>query len=328
MSSLDSIRDRFFLKLSFVIISIFLFISIFADFIASSKPLLLYWKGKLYLFPNLINYNELRLYDNFYISSHLGKDDWAILPPVPFGPYQCKTWNVVLPLLPPSSLHLLGTDNSGRDVLARIIHGSRVSMMVGIISTFLYCFLGVVIGAISGYRGGRFDKITRKLTETVLSIPTFLLILAIQGLLSKTSIIQLVLIITITRWTEVASLIRNEVIKIKKLPFVEASIAIGVSDRKILWEHIIPNVIYPVYVAFAFGVSGTIIIESSLSFLGFGVPPPIPTWGELLSQSYIYREAWWMSIPSGLIIFILLCAFNLIGEFLQKRYLYRELRTI
>ncbi len=322
------IKERLALNISIMIVVMFLGMSVLADFIASSKPILLYWRGKLYLFPNLIEYNDLRLYDNFYIVTHLDENDWAVLPPVPYGPYQCKTGNTILPLYPPSRLHLLGTDNTGRDVLARIVHGSRVSIFIGIVSTFLYCFIGLVIGAISGYKGGWVDDLTRKLTETVLAIPTFLLILAIQGLLSRTSILQLILIITITRWTEVARLVRTEVIKLKKMPFVESAIAIGVSEKRILWSHIVPNAIYPVYVSFAFGVSGTIIIESSLSFLGFGVPAPTPTWGEILSQSYIYRDAWWLSIPAGLLIFSLLYSFNILGEYLQKRYLYRDITIL
>lgn len=293
------------------------FIALFASFLASDKPIFASFKGETYILPNLFEPVALRFYDNTSMREAMGDQDWAVFPPIPFGPLQN---DLGARLKPPTGDHWLGTDSTGRDVAARLIHGTRISLSVGIVAVGIYVLIGIVLGALAGFYGGWVDALISRVTEVVLVFPIFFLILTIMGMVDVKTIFPVMAVIGFTSWTNVCRLIRGEILRIRELDYIQASRALGGGDGRIIGRHIIPNAISPVLVAATFGVAGAILIESSLAFLGFGTPPPAPSWGELLKQAYDYTVspgAWWLTIFPGAAIFLTVTAYNLVGEGLR-----------
>jgi peptide/nickel transport system permease protein len=243
-----------------------------------------------------------------------GRDYIAVWPPVPYSPTE---YNLLESLASPSSKHWFGTDDSGRDVLSRMIHGARVSLSVGFVAVGIALVIGVCLGAMAGYFGGWVDVFISRLIEIMLTIPTFFLIIAIMAFLPP-SIYNIMVVIGLTGWTGAARFVRAEFLKLRQLDFIMALRALGASNSRIIFLHMLPNAMAPVLVSAVFGVAGAILVESSLSFLGFGVPPPTPSWGDILSQSRDYIEfAWWLTVFPGLAIFVSITAYNLVGEGLR-----------
>ena len=296
-------------------------LAVCADFLASDMPLLMRWQGRLYVLPNVQSMAdrppELRRYAPDDLLAALGPDDWAVVTPLRRGPLDA---DVLARLQPPSRAHLLGTDAIGRDVAARIVHGARISLSVGVVSVSLYVLLGIVLGALAGYYRGWVDTVVSRLVEVMMVFPTFFLILAIMGIVERPTIWHVMVVIGLTGWPGVARLIRGEILRVRELDYVAATRALGGSDLRIVLRHVIPNAIGPVFVAATFGVAGAILTESSLSFLGFGTPPPTASWGELLTQAYenaVTAGAWWLTVFPGLAIFLTVTAYNLVGEGLR-----------
>ncbi len=214
--------------------------------------------------------------------------------------------------------HLLGTDESGRDVLVRIIHGARVSLSVGFVSVFLATVIGLVAGSLAAYYGGKVDMLISRFLEIMMCFPSFFLILAVIAVLDRRSIVNIMLVIGLTSWTGVARLIRGEMLRQKKMDYVAASVALGASDTRTIFRHILPNAMAPVLVSVSFGITGAILTEAGLSFIGFGVTPPTPTWGQLLSEG---RESplgnWWQAVFPGVVLFASVLAYNMVGEGLR-----------
>ncbi len=228
------------------------------------------------------------------------------------------------PLHPPG-YHLLGTDESGRDVLVRIIHGARVSLSVGFVSVFLATVIGLVLGSLAAFYGGKVDLLISRFMEIMMCFPTFFLILAVIAVLDRRSIINIMLVIGLTSWTGVARLIRGEMLRQKKMDYVSASIALGASDTRTIFRHILPNAMAPVLVSISFGITGAILTEAGLSFIGFGVTPPTPTWGQLLSETRDSPLAnWWLAVFPGIVLFFSVLAYNLVGEALRDALDPRE----
>ncbi|GFO56287.1 peptide ABC transporter permease [Geomonas sp. Red276] len=228
-----------------------------------------------------------------------------------YRPETIDAWHV---LLPPSSAHWFGTDELGRDVLTRIIYGARVSLKVGFVAVGISVAIGVVIGLLSGFYGGWTDSILMRLVDIMLCFPTFFLILAVIAMLEP-SINYIMIIIGLTSWTGVARLVRAEVLSLKSRDFVLAARVLGASDARIIFRHILPNALSPVLVSATLGVAGAILTESALSFLGIGVQPPTPSWGNILTSGKDYIEfAWWLSLYPGLAILVTVLSYNLVGE--------------
>ncbi|HEX5036408.1 MAG TPA: ABC transporter permease [bacterium] len=220
-------------------------------------------------------------------------------------------------LLAPSSAHPLGTDEEGRDVLARMIYGTRISLSVGFISVVLYVAIGIVLGALAGYFGGWTDIVISRLIEIMMCFPTFFLILAVLAFIGP-SLVNIMAVIGVTSWPGIARLVRGEFLKLRGQDFVTAGKLVGAGTGRIIFRHILPNSMAPVLVSATFGIASSILIESSLSFLGFGVQPPTPSWGEILSQSRDFMDiAWWLALFPGLAIFLSITAYNLVGEGLR-----------
>jgi peptide/nickel transport system permease protein len=217
-------------------------------------------------------------------------------------------------LLPPSTSHWMGTDELGRDVLTRVIYGARISLKVGFVAVGIAITIGTMVGLFAGFYGGWVDSLLMRFVDIMLCFPTFFLILAVIALLEP-SIWYIMLIIGITGWMGVARLVRAEVLSIKERDFITAARSIGASNARIIFRHILPNAAAPVFVAATLGVAGAILTESALSFLGIGVQPPTPSWGNILTSGKDYLEfAWWLSLFPGVAILITVLAYNLLGE--------------
>ena len=218
----------------------------------------------------------------------------------------------------PDSAHKLGCDTDGHDVLARLIHGARISLAVGFLATGLAVFIGIIFGSLSGYFGGWVDVVAQRIIEIFICFPSFFLILTIIAIVPQRSIFWVMFAIGLTGWMGIARLIRGEVLKVRQLEYIAAAKALGVSDTRIIFRHIMPNALAPVLVAATFGVAGAILSETGLGFLGLGVEPPTPSWGELLNQA---RQdpvrLWWLMLYPGFMIFLSVTLMNLVGEGLR-----------
>ena len=242
----------------------------------------------------------------------------AVLAPW-LAPYDPSQVQLPLALLPPSSTHWLGTDQLGRDVLSRLMFGARISLTVGVIAVTIAIVIGSFIGAIAGWYGGWIDAVLMRLVDTMLSIPTIFLLLAIIALAGP-SVALIMVVIGVTSWMGVARLVRAEVLSLKEREFVLASRVLGASAWRLITTHLLPNAAAPVLVSATLGVGGAILTESSLSFLGLGVQPPTPSWGSMLNEGRMaLGVAWWLTACPGLCIFATVLAFNIIGEGIRER---------
>jgi len=287
--------------------------ALLAPLLANNRPIILHYNN-YYYFPALFDYKDLRRTHFKELKDHFKSGEFAVFPPVPYSPTE---YDLTSTLKTPSRKHWLGTDDRGRDVLSRMIYGARISMSVGFVAVGIATFIGLLLGSMAGYFGGWVDHVISRLIEIVLTIPTFFLIIAIIAFLPP-SIYNIMAVIGLTGWTGIARLVRAEILKLKKMEFVLAARALGASHMRIIYRHLLPNAMAPVLVSVVFGIAGAILTESSLSFLGFGVPPPTPSWGDILSQSRDYIEfAWWLTIFPGIAIFMSITAYNLLGEGLR-----------
>ncbi|NUM55018.1 MAG: ABC transporter permease [Candidatus Hydrogenedentes bacterium] len=288
-------------------------IAVAAPFIAGGVPIYMKKDGKTFWFPNVRTHEELVGFD--FSAWKPAPGDVGVWPLVPHAPDQS---NLMHRLRPPSAQHWLGTDDRGRDVLSRIVWGTRISMSVGFVAEGISVVIGVVLGALAGFYLGKTDTIIMRLIEIVTLFPVFVLIITLVSLLPP-SIWNIMIVLGITGWTGIARLVRGEMLKLRNVEFTLAARASGLSDGRIIFRHLLPNALSPVLVSATFGVAGAIVIESALSFLGFGVPPPTASWGEILSQSksYLPRGAWWLVVYPGLAIFVTVTAFNLVGAGLR-----------
>ena len=305
-------RKRKLAVASLVILMLLGFIGLAAPFLAGETPIYLVKDGKTYLLPNVVDYKDLVSvsFDDW----EPGPQDRAIRPPIPYAPERS---NLFARLQPPSKEHWLGTDDRGRDVLTRIIWGTRISMTVGFVAMGIAVLIGIIAGSLAGYYGGKVDAVILRVIEIVLCFPTLILILSLIAFLDP-SIYNIMIAIGLTRWPDVARLVRGEFLKLRSADFTTAARATGLRDSRVMFRHLLPNALAPVLVTATFGVAGAILTESALSFLGFGVPPPTASWGEILKQSKDYVDfAYWLVIFPGLAIFITVTAFNLAGEGLR-----------
>jgi len=237
----------------------------------------------------------------------------SILAPwiAPCDPNQINLQKV---LMSPSADHLFGTDQLGRDVLSRMIWGARISLKVGFVATGIAILIGTILGAVSGYYGRWIDTIIMRFVDIMLCFPAFFLILAVVALLEP-SIWNIMLIIGLTGWMGITRLVRADFISLKERDFVLAARAIGAGDLRIIFVHVLPNAMASVLVAATLGVAGAILTESALSFLGIGVQPPTPSWGNILTAGKDNIDiAWWLSLYPGMAILITVLGYNLLGE--------------
>ncbi len=241
----------------------------------------------------------------------------AILAPLisPYDPSRIDSQEL---LMAPSAKHLLGTDGLGRDLFSRLVYGSRISLSIGVIAMGIATLLGLVLGACAGFYGKLSDTLIMRFADIMLCFPTFFLILAVVAVLEP-SIFNIMVIIGLTSWMGPARLIRGEILSLKEREFIQAEVALGASNRRIIIRHLIPNAIGPVLVNATLGIAGAILLESGLSFLGLGVQPPVPSWGNILIESKsTLGIAWWITLFPGMAILVTILGFNFIAEGLKE----------
>ncbi len=239
------------------------------------------------------------------------------------SPYDPTIQEITLRLKPPGwtapegRMHLLGTDHLGRDILSRLIFGARISLIIGFSAVALAGTLGTLIGLLAGYRGGRVDEFCMRMTDTMLAMPFILLALAVIAVLGP-SLRNIIFVLGITSWVSYARVVRAEVLTLRTREFVAAAHALGGGGRRIVFRHLLPNVLTPVIVIATLEVARMIILESALSFLGLGVQPPTPTWGGMLADGRAYLStSWWLATFPGLSIMLSVLGINLLGDWLR-----------
>jgi peptide/nickel transport system permease protein len=304
--------------LSLYVILLLAAIAIFADFLANDKPIICSYKGSVYV-PVIKEY-LVGMGLSTYPAELANADwkaleyDWKVFPPIPYSAGGTDLANSLVS--PFTGDHYLGTDQLGRDVLAGLIHGSRISLTIGFVATLIEIVIGVSLGALAGYFGGWVDIAISRLIELFLNFPTFFLILTIIAFLGA-NIFYVMIIIGLTSWMGIARLVRGEVLRVRNMEYVVAANSLGFGSIRTIFRHVLPNSLAPVLVSVAFGIASAILIESALSFLGFGVPLETVTWGSSLNSSRSAVFAWWLAIFPGLAIFLTVVSYNLIGDALR-----------
>jgi ABC-type dipeptide/oligopeptide/nickel transport system permease subunit len=246
----------------------------------------------------------------------LGIAAMALLAPLiaPCDPNEQDLYHI---LEGPTRAHLLGTDDVGRDLLSRVIYGSRATLLMGGLSTLFACVIGVLLGLVAGYKGGVVDTVIMRVTDTFMCIPALVLLLAIVASLGP-GMTSVVISISVLSWTAFARIVRGSVVQVRELPYIEAAHALGASGFRIMFRHLLPNVMAPVIVTATIALGGNIMLESIVSFLGLGVQAPTPSWGNELRIGYSYLEIVPLfSLAPGLLITLSVLAFNFMGDGLR-----------
>ncbi|MBF0538888.1 MAG: ABC transporter permease [Nitrospirae bacterium] len=250
----------------------------------------------------------------------------ATLAPV-IAPYQPDAIDAGHVLQAPCAERWLGTDDLGRDILSRMIYGCRISLSVGFVAVGISTIIGIIVGSLAGFYGGYVDRVIMRFVDIMLSIPTFFLILAVIAFIDS-NIGNIMLVIGLTSWMGVARLVRAEFMSLKGREFVLAAISAGASDVRVIVRHMLPNALAPVIISAVLGIAGAVLVESSLSFLGLGVQPPTPSWGNILSIGKDNLEiAWWLSVFPGMAILVTVVGYNLLGEGLRDTLDIRQNRS-
>lgn len=220
---------------------------------------------------------------------------------------------------PPSSSHPLGTDMTGRDLFSRLVYGGRVSMAVGVVAVSIYITLGTLLGSVSGYYGGRVDALIMRFTEVVMAFPTLIILITIVAIIGP-GLFNAMIAIGLIGWTGIARLVRGQILSLRETDYITAARAIGVHQGRVLVRHILPNVVAPIIVAATFGIAGAILTEAGLSFLGLGIKPPTPSWGNMINEAQqlnIIENKPWLWLAPGLMITLSVLAINFIGDGLR-----------
>ncbi|MDA8793747.1 ABC transporter permease subunit [Bacteriovoracaceae bacterium] len=299
------------------LIIILCFFSFTAEFWANSKPIVLSYQGKMF-FPTLQDYSvkefgDQELLQVDYRKLKLSDSDWAIWPLIKWDPFESNKTVDEFPSAP-SSINLMGTDDRGRDILSRLLYGFRYSIIYSVSVWVITFFIGTVLGALMGYIGGRFDFISQRIVEILSTVPQFFLLIILIAVFQP-SLFLLVFISSIFGWISISYYIRGEFLKNRKKEYVEAAKALGNNRFSILFKHILPNSLSPLITFSPFVIAGNITALAGLDYLGFGLMPPTPSWGELLSQAQKnFTIGWWLALFPSMALFFTLTFLSLIGE--------------
>ncbi len=239
---------------------------------------------------------------------------------MPYDPLELDTDYALGVPTAPNAEHWMGTDTFGRDLLSRLLSGARVSLSVGFVAVGISTIIGMLLGSLAGYYGGKVDNIIMRVADIFLSLPTFYLILSINSLV-KPSIYNIMVVIGVFGWMGVSRLVRGEFLRLKEMDFITAAHAVGVPGSRIILKHLLPNSIVPIIVCATISIPGAILYESALSFLGLGVPAPLASWGNMLYDGKEWlHQAWWMWVPPGLLISMTVIAFNFVGDGIRDAF--------
>jgi microcin C transport system permease protein len=313
---------------SLIVFSVLFTLSLFAEVLSNDKPLLVHYNDSYYV-PLFNTYAETEFGGDFasetdyldpFIREQLSKgDNWAIYP---LNPYSYSTINYFAQLpnpAPPSEQNLLGTDDRGRDVFARLIYGFRLSVLFGLVLTVIATVTGIIAGAVQGYFGGRIDLFFQRFIEVWGSMPELYLLIIFASIFQP-SVLLLIALLSLFGWMGLADYVRAEFLRGRNMDYVTAARALGVSDRSIMWRHLLPNAMTPVVTFLPFRISGAVLALTSLDFLGLGVPPTTPSLGELLAQGKENIDAWWLSITTFMVLVGTLMLLIFIGEALREAF--------
>jgi ABC-type dipeptide/oligopeptide/nickel transport system permease subunit len=305
-------RDRF-ARAGSLMLACIAMVALFADLAANDLPLACRWHGTVYLLPAVTHPATLSGLDVSTMRNDAAPGDWTIAPLVAHGPATAP--GEVAELLPPLSPgHPLGTDEIGRDVFARVVHGARTALVHGLAASLALVLLGVSLGSLAGFAGGLVDSLVARAVEALTAIPTLVLVLVVVATVPHPSTATLLWTIALTRWSELARLVRAEVLGTLGTDYVTAARALGASPGRVLWRHVMPNAIGPALVAAAFGIASVVLLEAAIDFLHVGVPDTLASWGEAMGEARTHPEAWWLVAFPGLALFASLAALNLVGD--------------
>jgi len=310
---------------SLVVFCALVLVSLCAELVSNDKPLLVRYQGQTY-FPMLKNYPETTFGGDFttptdYLDPFIREritqgDNWALYTLNPYGPNTLNYFAEAPNPSSPSRQNWLGTDDRGRDLLAQLLYGFRVSVLFAMALTFTGVVLGVVAGAIQGFFGGKTDLIAQRLIEIWGSMPELYLLIIFSAVLSP-SIGLLLVLLSLFGWMGLSDYVRAEFLRNRQLDYVKAARALGVSNWQIIWRHILPNSLTPVVTFLPFRMSAAILALTSLDFLGLGVPPGTPSLGELLSQGKNNIDAWWISLSTFAVLVLTLLLLTFMGDALR-----------
>jgi microcin C transport system permease protein len=302
-----------------------LVISLAAELVSNDRPLVVKYQGEL-LFPMLQDYPETRFGGDFatptdyldpFITQRLAEPgNWAVFAPNRYGPKTLNYFAQAPNPAPPSAANLLGTDDRGRDLLAQLIYGFRVSVLFALALTLSGVVLGVLLGAIQGFYGGRTDLWFQRAIEIWSAMPELYLLIIFSAIFSP-SITLLLVLLSLFGWMGLSDYVRAEFLRNRQMDYVRAARAMGLSNAHIIWRHILPNSLTPVVTFLPFRMSGAILALTSLDFLGLGVPPGTPSLGELLSQGKNNIDAWWISLSTFAVLVVTLLLLTLMGDALR-----------
>lgn len=332
LSEITKERWRRFKKIkrayySLWILGLAFIISLFSEFIANDKPIFLRYKGNSY-FPVIFFYSEQTFGGNYkteadYLTlkedGQFIKDGLMIFPLIPHGPLHSYLEMADNPPHPPSWIHWLGTDSVARDILARLLYGFRICMVFSLCLMVLGAILGIIIGGVQGYLGGKVDIATQRAIEIWSSLPFLYVVILVSSIYGR-NFMLLLLVMVIFQWIGLSYYMRGEFLKLKNMTYVKAARALGIGQVSIFFRQILPNALTPVITIMPFSLIGGITSLTALDFLGFGLPPPAPSWGELLSQGLNNLYAPWIAISTITALFTTLLLATFIGEGVREAF--------
>jgi len=302
-------------------------LSLFAEFLANDKPLVLSYQGRLYT-PVFTDYAETTFGGDFettadyrdpYVAALIEEAGWMIWPPIRFS-YNTINYNLPSPApSPPTRENLLGTDDRGRDVLARVIYGFRISVLFGFTLTVVSAVIGVSVGAFMGFYGGALDILGQRFMEIWGSLPRLFILIILSSIVTP-NFWWLLGILLLFQWMRFVGVVRAEFLRARNLEFVLSAKAMGLSDRLIIYRHVLPNAMVATLTFMPFSLSGSVTILTSLSFLGFGLPPGSPSLGELLAQAKANLQAPWLGISAFVVLALILTLLVFAGEAVRDAF--------
>jgi peptide/nickel transport system permease protein len=304
-------RDRL-ARAGALVLACLALVGVLADLLASDLPLVCRWRGSVYVLPDVTHPAALGDVDCAQMDRERGPGDWLVPPLVAHGPSREDGSAVLLP--PLATGHPLGTDAAGRDVFARVVHGARTALGLGLAASLVLVVLGVALGGLAGFAGGVVDSVVSRTIESLTAIPTLILVLVVGALVPHPTTATLLWTIALTRWTELARLVRAEVVRALGEDYVTAARALGASPVRVLSRHVLPNTIAPAIVAAAFGVAAVVVIEAAVDFLGAGASETLASWGESMGEARAHPDAWWLIAFPGAALLATLVALHLVGE--------------
>ena len=305
-------RDRL-ARAGALVLACLALVGIFADQLASDKPVACRWHGVVYMLPNVTHPAALAGLSDAEMRRDRAPGDWMLSALVAHGPTETGTEADAM-LAPLSPGHPLGTDAVGRDLFARVVHGARTALGLGLGASLVLVAIGIVLGGLAGFAGGVVDSLVSRAVESLTAIPTLVLVLVVGALVPHPTTATLLWTIALTRWTELARLVRAEVLKGLGEDYATAARALGASPARVLLRHVMPNAIGPAIVAAAFGVASVVLIEAAVDFLRVGSPDTMASWGEAMGEARASTGAWWLIVFPGVALLATLVSLNLVGE--------------